>query len=97
LRIFDQIGPAHFKLIVTDIALPGANGFEVARELIGRNPDLRVLFISGLTGVQIYRHTESAALTDENFLMKPFDSYTILERVRALMQSTKPAVFRQKL
>src|SRR5689334_21147882 len=34
-------------LALLDVALPGRNGVELARELLAVNPDLKVLFVSG--------------------------------------------------
>jgi PleD family two-component response regulator len=40
-------------LLLTDIALPGLNGCELARKLLRVRPELRVLLMSGYTGAEI--------------------------------------------
>ncbi len=71
--------PFPIDLLVTDVIMPGMRGPEVARLLRARQPDLRVLFISGYADL-------SAAQKDEfdpgsNLLLKPFSPEQLLERV----------------
>jgi len=67
-------------LLITDVALPGLDGLEIARQLRSLQPDLRVLFISGW-----YDHPKFPRLERENLLGKPFSRDTLNEAVvRAL-------------
>ncbi len=73
------------SLLLTDMVLPELNGFELARRLRSRHPDLPVLFMSG--------YTEHAALEDEildparNFIQKPFTLDTLTRKVREALPS----------
>ncbi len=46
----DAFATSGAHLLVTDISLPGMSGLEMTRELCRRNPDVRVLVLSGHQG-----------------------------------------------
>jgi PAS domain S-box-containing protein len=80
LRIWDlHSGPIH--LLLTDIVMPeGIGGRELARRLLQRSPQLRVIFISGYSAEIAGR--ELVLQEGQNFLQKPCPSDRILETVR---------------
>lgn len=57
-------------VLVTDQAMPGMRGREVARTLAGMVSDLRVLFVSGFAGDEVERLGLLEA--GRPFLSKPF-------------------------
>jgi DNA-binding response OmpR family regulator len=73
-------------LLVTDIALPGLNGCELAAKLLQGHPALRVLFISGYTGSEICQYY-GVQLDDLHFLAKPFMPGELLRRLETLSGS----------
>jgi len=78
----DASSTTGFDLLVTDVALPGGNGADLARSIAAGRPGLRVLFVSG--GVQADLDLQvPGALTD--FLQKPFDIEELVERVQGLL------------
>ena len=42
-----------WDLLLTDIVMPGADGIEVAREAAQRQPELRIMFITGVAAVAL--------------------------------------------
>lgn len=71
-----------FDILVTDVALPGRSGPDLAREVRQRFPHRPVLFMSG--------HPMNAMSDDDlqnprAFLQKPFSGQTLVDRVRELL------------
>jgi len=76
-------------LLLTDIALPGLNGCELARKLVSYRPELKVLLISGYTGSEICQYYR-VQLGDLHFLAKPFTPAELLQRLEVLAAATEP-------
>jgi len=68
--------PIH--VLVTDVVMPGMNGFELAERLARLRPDLKVLFVSGYGRNNLDRH-------EANLLSKPFPATELLRRIRLLL------------
>jgi two-component system, cell cycle sensor histidine kinase and response regulator CckA len=69
-----------FDLLITDIMMPGMNGWELGEKLGKRWPGLRVLYMSGYT-----EGDGSDGVTREPFLQKPFLPAELLATVRKLL------------
>src|SRR3954463_15691581 len=72
------------NLLVTDVSLPGTNGCELAMAALRMLSDLKILFVSGYTGAEIFRYY-GIPFTDMHFLRKPFTSDDLLKRVRHVL------------
>ena len=68
-------------LLLTDVVMPGMNGPALAQRLVAIRPTLRVLFMSGYTGML------SPELLNRNvsFLSKPFQSSVLIARVQEML------------
>jgi diguanylate cyclase (GGDEF)-like protein/PAS domain S-box-containing protein len=79
-----EAGPP--ELILLDIRMPGMGGFEVLRELKGREEsrDIPVIFLSGITEVE--QVVEGLKLGALDFISKPFQRDELLARVRNHME-----------
>jgi two-component system, cell cycle sensor histidine kinase and response regulator CckA len=75
-------GPIH--VLVTDLAMPGIRGRELARTLTQQRPDLLVLFVSGFAGDEVERLGLLEA--GRPFLSKPFAPDLLVDRVRHLIR-----------
>jgi two-component system, cell cycle sensor histidine kinase and response regulator CckA len=72
-------------LLLTDVTLPGQTGFDLAEQMLGALPDLKVIYISGNAGDE--RVQRSASPPDSRFLQKPFTLDTLVGLVRAALAS----------
>jgi two-component system cell cycle sensor histidine kinase/response regulator CckA len=77
--------PGHIDILVTDIVMPGLSGPELARELAGHRPDLRVLFISGYTADELAPSLSGAG--GQGFLQKPFSPPTLVRKIQDVLES----------
>lgn len=71
-------------LLVTDVGLPGMDGCALATELWARAPELRVLFITGRTDLEIVRYGV-AVDPRAAVLAKPFTRGELVAAVRGLL------------
>jgi DNA-binding NtrC family response regulator len=74
-------------LVITDIVMPGMDGFEFVRRIRGNSPDMPVIAICGNPSSELYLHMAKALGADRTFT-KPFAAQALLEAVeRALADS----------
>jgi signal transduction histidine kinase len=77
----DYDGP--IDLLLTDVVMPDVGGRELAADLCGRRPDLRVLYMSGYTDDTVVRHGILEQRTP--FIQKPFSLTSLARRVRQVL------------
>jgi PAS domain S-box-containing protein len=80
-----QAQKAPIDLLVTDVVMPETGGLELADQFAARYPGVPILFMSGYTDRLWSR-------TNINFLQKPFNSLSLLTRVRTLLDEAKGRV-----
>ncbi len=85
LRLLDQ---ESFDLLMTDIAMPGMTGVELAKHVRSRHPGLPILFSSGYADVRSFGEN----LSDETVLKKPFRIADLAERIDTILDGRKEAL-----
>lgn len=79
-----------FGLVLTDVVMPGLGGVELARRLLGRDPAVRVLFMSGHVSTDFTR--QDFADHAFEFLAKPFRPEQLVKATRAAIdRNGRPA------
>src|SRR5512146_334878 len=67
-------------LLVSDIRLPGMTGFDLVKKIRARHPDIKVIFISGLTEPNVAERARE--MRAEGFFRKPLDMTSFLNTAR---------------
>jgi two-component system, cell cycle sensor histidine kinase and response regulator CckA len=76
-----RVGDIH--LLLTDVVMPRMSGRVLAHELLGMQPTLKVLYMSGYTDDAIVHHGVLDAGT--HFLSKPFSADDLTQKVREVL------------
>jgi DNA-binding response OmpR family regulator len=79
LRLYAAEAP-HFVLL--DIMMPGANGYDVCREIRARDPDVPIIFISAKS--EEIDRVVGLELGGDDFIVKPFGVKEVVARIRAV-------------
>lgn len=77
----------NFDLVISDIMMPGVDGYELTRQLREYYPELPILMISAKEGFEDKRHGFLAGIDD--YMVKPVDLNEMLLRVYALLRRAK--------
>ena len=72
MRMF-QTHQASIDLLLTDIAIPGDNGCELAKAILSVRPEIQVLLVSGHTGASVCEFYGLRS-PERYFIAKPFKS-----------------------
>lgn len=75
-----QFGP--YDLLLTDIVMPGADGIEVARVAAQRQPDIRIMFITGFAAVAL---SAAQATPQAKVLSKPVHLRDLVNEVEKMV------------
>ncbi len=74
--------------ILMDVQMPGMNGLQVAREVLARRPEVRIIIMSG-TDVT-YRVRQAFSSEQVAFLVKPFELEALLSLVKERFSPQDP-------
>jgi CheY-like chemotaxis protein len=78
-------------LLLTDIVMPGEmTGRDLAEQLWGQRPGLKVIFVSGYSAEVLGKGTDFIRRTKSRFLQKPSSSRAILDTVRRCLDEKEP-------
>lgn len=78
----------HVDLLVADLSLPDGDACDLALHLRDRQPDLRVLFVSGHAGAEVCRFYDLDQ-TGLHFLRKPFTAKQLFESVHGVLNAAE--------
>lgn len=78
-----------FDLIISDIMMPGIDGFEFARTVRELNQDIPILFMTAKDDLASKKRGYQAGIDD--YMVKPIDLDELLLRIGALLRRAKTA------
>ncbi len=84
LRVVERHG-GMIHLLLTDVVMPGLSGRELADQLAGQRPGIRVLYMSGYPGDAVVQH--GTLPSGSAFLQKPFSPDGLARKVRDLLDA----------
>ncbi|MGA7806962.1 response regulator, partial [Bradyrhizobium sp.] len=82
LKLLDS-DPSRIDLLLTDVVMPGMNGRELASALQGRQPELKVLFMTGYSRNAIVH--QGRLDPGVSMLQKPLTQAMLAAKIRDLL------------
>ncbi|HEX3130296.1 MAG TPA: response regulator [Thermoanaerobaculia bacterium] len=86
IQVLPEVDP---DVVIADVHMPGANGYEVCRRAKAMKPEIPVLLLVGT--FEPFDESQARAAGANSFLKKPFDSQELLQRVGDLMAAAPAA------
>jgi PAS domain S-box-containing protein len=88
-----RTGPGRFDLVITDQAMPGLNGMELAKELTGIRADLPVILCTGFGHAPngAFSNAEREAAGIRELALKPLDRAEMSGIIRRVLDSNRSA------
>ncbi len=83
LRLLQK--PVTIDFLVTDIRMPGLNGYELAKIVRAKQPDIPILLVSGFGEVRNNIPPDFFEDVKVDFLSKPFDIRTFIRRINSTL------------
>ncbi len=80
-----ELQQQHVDLVISDIIMPGLDGYQLATKIKELQPDIKIQLVSGFTD-NLQRNQRDDAL-HQNILYKPFKALELLQHVRKLLDN----------
>ena len=84
---YDALYETVFDLIISDIMMPGTDGFEFARTVREQNTELPILFMTARDDLTAKQRGFSAGADD--YMVKPVDEEEMMLRIAALLRRSR--------
>ncbi len=83
LRLFES---GSYNLIITDLNLPGINGYDLAKIIRSQNLHIPIIMLTALSATEDKLEGFDAGADD--YIVKPFEFKELVVRIRALLKRT---------
>lgn len=90
LEVWDRLPELKVDLMILDVMLPGANGYEIMEELRNtRRTDIPVIFLTARA--ELRDRLKGLRLGADDYIIKPFEMLELQERINAVLRRTNKA------
>lgn len=72
----------HFDILVSDVILPGKNGFDLCKEVRNSHPNIKIIMLTALGSIE--DKVEGLEAGADDYLVKPFDLRELIARIKAV-------------
>jgi two-component system, OmpR family, copper resistance phosphate regulon response regulator CusR len=83
MRLFEN---GNFNIVITDINLPGINGYDLCKSIRSRNQHIPIIMLTALNATSDKIEGFDAGADD--YIVKPFEFKELVVRIRALLKRT---------
>ena len=81
MAAIDKVKEKGYDAIILDLAMPEMDGIETLKHVLGVNPDLQVILLTGRATLE--KAVEAVKLGAVEFLEKPADIKVLVEKIEA--------------
>jgi len=74
------VGDKNYDLLLLDIKMPKVNGLEILKQIKTKQPNLKVIVVTGYKSVETATEAINAGAAD--YIVKPFESKELLASIR---------------
>ena len=85
LSIVQRDNPEHYKLMISDINMPGLSGFELLKEMKSINPDMAIFMSSAYTDTE--RQSLAKELGADDYITKPVNFISLKEKISQIFSN----------
>ena len=86
----EQLSRAPFELVLSDVRMPGMNGFALLSEIRRRHPGTGVLMLTGCEDISLAVDAMKTGALD--YVLKPFQLEKVTESVRKALERRREAL-----
>lgn len=79
LNAIEKVNKKSYDAVILDLAMPGMDGIETLKNLIDKNPDLQIIFLTGHATLE--KGIEAVKLGAMDFFEKPIDINKLMDKV----------------
>ncbi len=83
----EKFADSYIDLIISDIMMPGKDGYEFAKEIRTKNSEVPILFVTAKDSIEDKQKGFDIGIDD--YMVKPIDLDELLLRVKALLRRAK--------